>query len=204
MTGFALPATNLAGAMLRAEQIDRLAALIEGHIAEGRYPGAQIAIARGGRLALERTFGKAALQKPADDKTLWLLYSNTKVITAAALWVLAEHGAFRFTDRVADHVPDFARNGKGDITILQLMTHRAGFPNAMVPKEVWEDHALLKETVCNFSLEWTPGSRLHYHGATAHWTAAVLMEALTGKDFREVIRDLVIAPLGLQNDIVVG
>jgi CubicO group peptidase (beta-lactamase class C family) len=204
MTGFALPATDLAAADLRAEQIDRLFALIEGHIAEGRYPGAQIAIARHGKLALSRTFGNAALKRPADDKTLWLLYSNTKVITAAALWVLAEHGAFRFTDRVADHVPEFARNGKGDITILQVMTHRAGFPTAVVPPSVWEDHALLKETVCNFSLEWTPGSRLHYHGATAHWAAAVLIEQLTGRDFREVIRDEVVAPLGLQNDIVVG
>ena len=204
MTGFALPATDLAAANLRSEQIDRLIALIDTHIAEGRYPGAQIAIARHGKLALSRTFGKATLKKPANDKTLWLLYSNTKVITAAALWVLAERGAFRFTDRVSDHVPEFARNGKGEITILQLMTHRAGFPNAVVPPAVWEDHALLHETVCNFSLEWTPGSRLHYHGATAHWTAAVLMETLTGKDFREVIRDSVIAPLGLQNEMMVG
>jgi CubicO group peptidase (beta-lactamase class C family) len=204
MTGFALPATDLGGAKLRTEQIDRLIALIDGHIAEGRYPGAQIAIARNGRLALSRTFGKATLQKPADDKTLWLLYSNTKVITAAALWVLAERGAFRFTDRIADHIPEFSRNGKGDITILQLMTHRAGFPGAVVPPAAWEDHALLKETVCNSSLEWTPGSRVHYHGLSAHWTAAVLMETLTGKDFREVIRDNVITPLGLQNEIVVG
>jgi len=204
MTDFVLPNTDLASARLRPEQIDRLTALIEAHIAEGRYPGAQIAIARHGRLAVFRTFGNATLQRSADDQTLWLLYSNTKVVTAAALWVLAEQGAFRFIDRVSDHVSEFARNGKGDITVLQLLTHRGGFPNAVVPPEAWEDHALLKETVCNFTLEWTPGSRLHYHGASAHWTAAVLMEALTGKDFREVIRETVIAPLGLQDDIFVG
>lgn len=204
MSNFALPATDLEGAKLRPEQIERLTALIERHIAEGCYPGAQIAIARHGRLALYCTFGKATLEKRADDQTLWLLYSNTKVVTAAALWVLAEHGAFRFTDRVSDHVPEFARNGKGDVTVLQLMTHRGGFPSAVVPPEAWEDHALLKETVCNFTLEWTPGSRLHYHGSSAHWTAAVLIEALMGKDFREVIRESVIAPLGLQDEIFVG
>jgi CubicO group peptidase (beta-lactamase class C family) len=204
MRDFALPTTDLDGAKLRSEQIERLTALIERHIAEGRYPGAQIAIARHGRLVLYRTFGDATLQRPAGDHTLWLLYSNTKVVTAAALWVLAEHGAFRFTDRVSDHVPEFARNGKSEITVLQLLTHRGGFPNAVVPPDAWEDHALLKETVCNFTLEWTPGSRLHYHGSSAHWTAAVLIEALTGQDFRGVIRDTVIAPLGLQNEIFVG
>ncbi|MCW3473500.1 serine hydrolase domain-containing protein [Limobrevibacterium gyesilva] len=204
MTGFPLPQSDLSAAGLRAEQIDRLVALIERHIAEGRYPGAQIAIARHGSLALFRTFGNATLDRPADDRTLWLLYSNTKVVTAAALWVLAERGLFRFTDRVSDHVPAFARNGKRDVTVLQLLTHRGGFPNAVVPQKAWEDHALLKETVCDFSLEWTPGSKLAYHGLSAHWTAAVLIEALTGQDFREVIRETVIAPLGLQNELMVG
>ena len=204
MSDFVLPTTDLASANLRPQQIERLTGLIERQIAEGRYPGAQIAVARHGKLALFRTFGNATLQRRADDQTLWLLYSNTKVVTAAALWVLAEQGAFRFTDRISEHVPEFARNGKGDITVLLLMTHRGGFPNAVVPPEAWEDHAFLKETVCNFTLEWTPGSRLHYHGSSAHWAAAVLIEALTGKDFREVIRETVIAPLRLQDEIMVG
>ena len=58
------PATDLAAAGLRAGQIARLDALIEAHIAEGRYPGAQIAIARHGRLAHARTFGNAASAAP--------------------------------------------------------------------------------------------------------------------------------------------
>jgi CubicO group peptidase (beta-lactamase class C family) len=201
---FVLPTTDLAAAGLRFEQIDRLVALIHTHIRDGRYPGAQIAIARHGQLALFRTFGNATLSKPADDRSLWLLFSNTKVVTAAALWVLAEHGAFRFTDRVSDHVPEFARNGKQDVTILQVMTHRGGFPKADIGPECWEDHALLKQRVCDFTLEWTPGSKLFYHGASAHWTAAVLIEQLTGKDFRTVIRDEVMAPLGLQSELVIG
>jgi CubicO group peptidase (beta-lactamase class C family) len=63
---------------------------------------------------------------PARDDSLWLLYSNTKVITASAIWVLAEQGALRFTDRVAEHVPGFEANGKGDITIVQLLSHQGG------------------------------------------------------------------------------
>src|SRR5690554_342460 len=111
--------------------IGRLVALIERHIAEKRYPGAQIAFARDGKLALHRSFGSARITpSPVDatDDTLWLLFSNTKVVTACAIWVLVDRGALRFGDAVADHVPAFARNGKGAITVHEVLTHQAGFP----------------------------------------------------------------------------
>ena len=205
MQEYASPAT-LQGVGLNPAPIERMDALIEAQIAEGRYPGAQYAIARHGRLVATRTFGKARLAPDSEAKpdTLWLMFSNTKVVTATALWTLFDEGAFRFTDRMADHVPEFARNGKGDITILQIITHRGGYPNATVPLEAWADHQRLREAVCNFTLEWTPGSRMHYHGASAHWTLAVLMEALTGQDFRDVIRARVMQPLGLDQDLFVG
>ena len=90
--GFPLPAADLDSLGFRREQIDRLAALIERHIAEGRYPGCQIALARHGKLALFKSFGNAVAEsrpRAASDDTLWLLYSNTKVVTAVALWALA-------------------------------------------------------------------------------------------------------------------
>ena len=204
MSGYPLATTTLDAAGLRAEQIERLHALIEGHIKTGRYPGAQIAIARHGELAHFHTFGEASAGKLATDDTLWLLFSNTKVITAAACWILAEQGAFRFTDRMADHVPEFARNGKGEVTIMQIITHTGGFPNAEVPQAAWEDHAKMREAVCNFSLEFTPGARLHYHGASAHWALAVLIEQLTGQDFRVFLREAVIEKMGLGREMAVG
>ena len=187
--------------------LERLPELITRHLAEGRYPAAQIAVAREGKLALARSFGDARLDPtrvPAREDSLWLLYSNTKVITACAVWILAEQGALRFTDRVADHVPGFEANGKGDITIVQLLSHQGGFPNADVPKAAWEDHELLRRTVSDFTLEWTPGSRVHYHGRAAHWVAAVLIEALSKTDYRAFIREQVIEPLGLADELFVG
>jgi CubicO group peptidase (beta-lactamase class C family) len=187
--------------------LERLQELITRHLAEGRYPGAQIALARDGKLALFRTFGDARIDPArvaARDDTLWLLYSNTKVVTACAVWVLAEQGALRFTDRVAEHVPGFEANGKGDITIVQLLSHQGGFPNADVPAAAWDDHELLRRAVCGFTLEWTPGSRVHYHGRAAHWVAAVLIESLTKTDYRAFIREQVIEPLGLGQELFVG
>jgi CubicO group peptidase (beta-lactamase class C family) len=202
-----LPDTTPAAASLHAPALERLEELITRHIAESRYPAAQLAIARHGRLVWTRTLGDARREPtrvPAHDDTLWLLYSNTKVITACAVWILAERGALRFTDTVASHVPGFEANGKGAITILQLLTHQGGFPDADVPSAAWEDHDLLRRSVCGFTLEWTPGSRIHYHGRAAHWTAAVLIEALAKTDYRDFIREEITRPLGLERDLFVG
>lgn len=204
---FPLSPATPASLGLDPRALDRLQELITRHLAEGRYPGAQIAVARDGKLALFRTFGDARLDParlPAREESLWLLYSNTKVVTACAVWVLAEQGALRFTDRVAEHVPGFEAHGKGDITIVQLLSHQGGFPNADVPRTAWEDHELLRRTVCDFTLEWTPGSRVHYHSRAAHWVAAVLIETLTKTDYRAFIREQVIEPLGLGDELFVG
>jgi CubicO group peptidase (beta-lactamase class C family) len=204
---FPLASSTPSALAFAPEPLDRLAKMIEGHIREGRYPGAQIAVARRGKLALFKTFGDASLEPsrlPAADDTLWLLYSNTKVITACAVWLLVERGALRFTDTVAEHVPGFEANGKGAITLIQLLTHQGGFPNADVPREAWEDHELLRRVVSSFTLEFTPGTRMHYHGRAAHWTAAVLVEALTKQDYRTFIRDNIVEPLGLAGELFVG
>ena len=206
-TSFPLPQADLDSLGFRKSQIDRLIELIERHIAAGRYPGCQIALARHGKLALFKSFGDAVTEpatRPAANDSLWLLYSNTKVVTAVALWVLAERGLFGFSDKIADHVPEFAKHAKGNITVLQTITHQAGFPNAVVGKDAWADHKRLREVVSSFPLEFTPGSKVHYHGLTAHWTLGVLIEAVTGKDFRDVIRETVTEPLGLSKELYVG
>ena len=201
-------ATSSAEALgLDPKPLARLRELITAHIAEGRYPAAQIAVARHGKLGLVWTLGDARLDPQrvaACDETLWLLFSNTKVITACAVWLLVERGALAFTDKVADHVPGFEANGKGDISVIQLLTHQGGFPNAEVPKAAWEDHELLRRSVCGFTLECTPGSRVFYHRGAAHWVAAVLIEALTKTDYRAFIRENVADPLGLGDDLFVG
>src|SRR3954452_7032168 len=203
---FPLPESNPEALGLDPRPLERLCATIERHVAEGHQPGAQVAIARHGKLALFRSFGRARVSPDAaaDARSVFLLYSNTKVVTAAAVWMLAEDGLLRFNDPIAQHVPEFAANGKAGITVLQLLTHQAGFPSAVVPEACWADHKLLRQTVSDFSLEWTPGSKVQYHPAAAHWTAAVLIEAITGQDFRRFITERVITPLGLADEIFVG
>jgi CubicO group peptidase (beta-lactamase class C family) len=207
MTTIPLATASPSSLGLDPRQLERLSELVTRHVAEGRYPGAQYAIARHGKLGVFSTVGDARIaptRVPAGDDTLWLMYSNTKVITACAVWLLVERGALSFTDRVSDHLPGFEAHGKKDITLAQLLSHQGGFPSADVPAAAWEDHELLRKIVCGFTLEWTPGSRVQYHGRSAHWVAGAMIEALTKMDFRDFIRENVTEPLGLGDELYVG
>jgi CubicO group peptidase (beta-lactamase class C family) len=62
----------------------------------------------------------------------------------------------------------------------------------------------MRRCVCDFTLEWTPGSRLEYHQRSAHWTAAVLIEAVSGMDYRDFLRQRITAPLGIADDLLIG
>ena len=203
---FPLQPSDPASLGLAPGPLANLDRLLNRHIEEGRYPGAQIALARHGKLALFRSYGQASTEprREAAGDTLFLLFSNTKVITTAALWALMEEGLVSVNDKVADHLPEFAARGKGDVTIFQVATHTAGFPSANCTRQSWADHALMRREVCDFSLEWTPGTQLQYHPRSAHLTIAMVIEAVTGRDFRDVIRERVIAPLGLEDEIFVG
>ena len=204
---FPLSSADPASLSLSAKPLFHLEALIHQHIEEGRYPGAQIALARHGKLAVFRSYGIARIEpvrQQTTDDTLFLLFSQTKVLTSSAVWALVEEGKLSFMDRVADHLPEFAARGKSEITLQQVMTHQGGFPSNNVTKATWNDHARMRAEVCDFALDWTPGSKLQYHGQAAHLVQAMVIEAVTGQDYRHVIRDKVIAPLGLADDIMVG
>src|ERR1700744_4175721 len=204
---YPLPSSDLARLGFAVRPIEHLDLLIQQHIEEGRYPGAQIALARHGQLALFRTYGNAKVEPtrgPATHENLCLLFSQTKVLRSSAVWTLVEEGDLSFMDRVAVHLPEFAARGKADITLQQVMTHQGGFPTSNVTQAAWADHKVMRAQVCDFSLDWTPGTRLQYHGRAAHLVQAMVIEAVTGQDYRDVIRERVIEPLGLGNDIFVG
>jgi CubicO group peptidase (beta-lactamase class C family) len=120
------------------------------------------------------------------------------------VWTLIEDGKLSFMDRIADHLPEFAARGKADITLHQVMTHTAGFPTSNVSEATWTDHKRMRAEVCDFSLNWTPGTRLQYHPQAAHLVQAMLIEQITGQDYRDVIRERIMTPLGIADEVFVG
>ena len=174
-------------------------------MSEQRYASCQVAIARSGRLAWQATYHRDGPNfESHNDDTLWLVRSITKTLTAAALWSLVEEGHVSFHDPVVEHIPEFGRGGKAAVTLYHLLTHQAGFPHTDVSRKAWSDHEVLRRDVCDFHLEWAPGSRVHYHKYSAAWVTAAVIEAVTGMDFRDVIRSRIINPLGIGDEVYVG
>ena len=88
-----------------------------------------------GAIVYRKAFGWRSLVPVAEPMTLDTVFdvaSLTKcLVTATAVMQLVEEGRLRLNDPVAQVIPEFAANGKQDITVRQLLTHfsglRAGF-----------------------------------------------------------------------------
>ncbi|MBK9772319.1 MAG: beta-lactamase family protein [Candidatus Obscuribacter sp.] len=187
------------------KRFDLIINRVHSDVQSGRYPGAALAIARQGQVLASAAFGQSRLatgDKPmqlADKDTLWLLYSQTKPIVSAALWLMAERGQIDLHQPVATYIANFARHGKQNLTVYHLLTHQAGFPNQNVPNSAWQDHQVLLDTICDYKLDFEPGSRVSYHSFAAHWVQAALIEQISGQDYRQFVKEQIIDALALKN-----
>ncbi len=104
--------------------------VIEQAIADGNIPGAVLVIGHDGAVVYRKAYGSRALdpkREPMTIDTVFDLASLTKVIaTTTSVMQLVEHGKVRLNDPVAKYLPEFAQNGKEDITLRQLLTHYSG------------------------------------------------------------------------------
>ncbi len=79
---YPLPVTPITNAPIQADAMARLGELINTHIQDKRYPGAQIALAHKGSLIWEQSFGQARVGQgheadtkavSANNQYFWLL-----------------------------------------------------------------------------------------------------------------------------------
>src|SRR6266436_3132201 len=80
---------------LNRDKVQALMDRAERDVKEGVLPACQVAIARNGKLAAMKTFGRAiqgGVEKPATDETVFVAMSATKAITSSALWLLIRQG----------------------------------------------------------------------------------------------------------------
>jgi CubicO group peptidase (beta-lactamase class C family) len=171
--------------------LDALLAATKALVDDGRTPACQVAVARDGDLLAFETFGGAT------NGQRFSIFSATKPIVASLIWQLIGDGMIDTEQRVCDHIPEFAANGKAEVTIEQVLLHTGGFPSARIPHEDAVERAQRVAAMSSWPLEWEPGSRFEYHPQSAHWVLAELIERSTGTDFRDAIEQHITAPLGL-------
>src|SRR5262245_38166897 len=187
-------------------KLDALFERAQREVRDGLLPSVQIAVARRGKIAAMRSFGRVTHQgrdAAATNDTLYVVFSATKAFTSAAAWLLIEAGKLRLDQRVAELIPEFASNGKDVITVEQLFTHTCGFPYAPFRPLEWDARAARLDRFRRWRLNWTPGTRFEYHPTSSMWVIAELIERLSDMPYRDFIRTRIAAPLGL-SDVYVG
>lgn len=158
-----------------------LAARARRDVEQGLVPSCQIALASDGELVAFESFGAAT------NESRYTIFSVTKALTAAAVWLLVGDGRLRYEDRVADLIPGFGANGKEAVTVEQLLLHTSGFPRAPMRPE---EGATSEGRVARFAtwrLDHKPGAATEYQATSAHWVLAELIERASGEDFRTFI-----------------
>jgi CubicO group peptidase (beta-lactamase class C family) len=180
--------------MIRQAAVDDLIARARREIDDGLLPSCQLALGYEGEVVAAVTLGDT----PAGDETRYVMFSCTKAPVASTIWQLLAEGKLALSDRVADHIPEFAGNGKADITLEQVLLHTSGFPHAPLGPPAWADRDARVAAFAKWRLNWEPGTRYEYHATSAHWVLAELIARADGIDHRDSVRQRVIEPLKLE------
>jgi CubicO group peptidase (beta-lactamase class C family) len=175
---------------VRAEKVNDLRRRVLDEIDSGHLPSAQFALALDGDVVVTETLGDA----PSNAR--YCIFSATKALVASVVWQLIGEGRLDPAEPVASYWPGFGTNGKQHVTLEHVMLHTAGFPMANIEGDA-ADRATRVAAMENWTLAWEPGTRYVYHPATAHWVLAELIDLVTGSDYRLVLRDRILDPLGL-------
>ena len=127
-----------------ADTFSTVDAVVQQAVDGGSIPGAVLVVGHAGKVVHRKAFGSRALEprtEPMTPDTIFDLASLTKPFTAACVMRLVERGQVRLNDPVAHYLPEFARNGKQEITVRQLLTHFSGLPADLDLKASWSGHA---------------------------------------------------------------
>src|SRR5439155_22856128 len=122
----------------------------------GQIPGAVVLIGHNGKVIYRKSFGHRSLEPRRELMTLDTVFdvaSLTKVVaTTTAVMQLFELGKVRLSDAVEKYIPEFAQNGKQDITVRQLLTHYSGLPPDLDLQSPWQG----KDTAFRMAFEEKP------------------------------------------------
>ena len=110
--------------MVDPDALEELFARARRDVDSGLLPPCQVALAHDGEGVAFETFGAGAT-----NASRYVVFSVTKAIVAAAVWLLIGDGTLDPAAPVADTIGEFATNDKHTITTEQLLTHTAGVPN---------------------------------------------------------------------------
>ncbi len=192
------PSTDPASAGFDLDALDVLRDKVRAQVDGGRMPACQLAFGADGELAVFESYGTAT------NDTHFVVFSATKALIAGVVWQLFAEGTLSAHTRVIELVPRFGQEGRtpewmAAVTVEQLLTHTSGFPYAPLGPPRWDTREGRIDVFARWHATFEPGTHFEYHPTAAHWVLAELIECTEGRDYRYVVNDRIIGPLGLHH-----
>jgi len=184
-----------------ASRLTVLDSIIDDAITQQQIPGAVLVVGHDGQVVYRKAYGSREIlphREPMTVDTIFDCASMTKVIaTTTAIMQLWEQGRFRMADPVAKYLPEFAQNGKQDITIRQLLVHYSGLPEDLDLTKPWEGKETAYRMAFEIAPEHPPGSGFMYSDVN-FLVLGALVEHLSEESLDQYAAKHVFTPLGMK------
>ncbi len=176
-------------------------AIMQKAVDDGNIPGGVVLIGHNQKVVYRKAFGSKSLEpmhEPMSVDTIFDLASLTKCIaTTTSMMKLIEDGRVRLNDPVAAYLPEFAQNGKQDITVRELMTHYSGLAPDLDLKVDWQGRGAAFQMAMQQKPQYPPGSRFVYSDINFE-TLGFLVEKVTGLPLNDFAAQNIFAPLKMK------
>ncbi len=167
--------------------------------------GAACAIYHRGRLVVNLWGGYRDLKTRAPwsaDTLTGPVSSTTKGMAALAVALANSQGLIDYEERVTTYWPEFAQQGKGAITVRQLLAHQAGLAACDEPltAAILANPEALAAVLARQKPAWEPGTRSGYHFHTLGMYESELIRRADPRHRRlgRFFQEEVAVPLGLE------
>jgi CubicO group peptidase (beta-lactamase class C family) len=135
-----------------------------------------------------------------ESDSMAMAWSTTKGIASTAVHMLAERGLLNYDAPVAAYWPEFAANGKANITVRQLLSMEAGLydvRNLIDEPRLMLHHNAMATALAAAAPAHQPGKANGYHAITYGWLLGELVQRLTGDSLGAFVQAEIAGPLAL-------
>jgi len=210
LLGLHLAAVGACAPAARAQSgpLEGFDAYVQKAVKDWDATGLAIAVVKDGELVFAKGYGVRDLDAggAVDEHTRFAIGSTTKAMTAAALGMLVDEGKLSWDDPVMKHLPWFELKDPWvtrQITIRDLLTHRAGLGNADF---LWYERdagrRAILEKLALVEPAYSMRSSFIYQNLM-YATAGEVVAAVSGMPWKEFVRTRIFQPIGMNETVPV-
>jgi len=191
---------------MSAKKLEKVVNTFKQQHANGGFPGGQLVVRRKGKVVVNEAIGVARGFRPDEStpvvntvsETLFPVYSTGKPLAGVALAILEEKGLLDINAPIADIFPEFAKNGKDQITTLDVLTHRSGvlLPHLTGKFEIWKNKEEMKRQLADAVPVYKRGT-LAYQPGEFGWILSEVVSRIDGRELADFVEQEIITPLQL-------